>query len=122
MFWKGLQESGSRHSSSLTKAMAVIDKYLAEFNKQLAKIFNVSVEEIPMPYASVTQHWYKWPIWTAWHNKAGGFDFPKVIETTRKSVDNKGILALVQFLRNCYYVVFSVSLFNYIRIKIFKAL
>ena len=54
------------------------------------QVFNLPEEEIPKPETTVPHCWFTAPYWTAWHNKAAGFNFPEVIDKILKPVTRKG--------------------------------
>ena len=90
LFWAPLIENGVKHSTHIQSEFIASEKLLHQVTLQLSEVFNISVDEIPMPEMSVAHGWYAAPYWGGWHVKTGGYHFPTVQSRVLKPVYNQG--------------------------------
>ena len=83
-------ENGVRHVSEIESEFTASEKLIHQVHLQLADVFNLSTQELPMPEVSLSHAWYAAPYWGGWHGKAGGYHYPTVKKQVLKPVEDKG--------------------------------
>ena len=91
-FWSPYFVNGERHNSEIESEYLASEKLIRQVNIQLAKVFNISVDDVPMPLSSVSHGWFEAPYWTGWHDKTPGYHFPTVMEKVLKPISTKGMM------------------------------
>ena len=91
-FWSPYMLYGIEDSSGVPAEFVSTEKLIKSVRIQLARIFNVKIDKIPLPTASAVHAWYKKPYFTAWHLVTPGFHYPTVQKEILKPIINKGNL------------------------------
>ena len=89
-FWSPYMLYGIKDSSGVPAEFVSTEKLVRAVNIQLAKIFNVDIDQIPLPKSTAVHAWYDKPYFTGWHSKSPGFRYPTVQMKILKPVVNKG--------------------------------
>ena len=97
-FWTPYFVQGERHNSQIESEYKVTEKLMKQVNIQLARVFNISIDDIPMPLSSASHGWFEAPYWTGWHGKTPGYHFPTVMDRILKPISTKGMKTIFNYL------------------------
>ena len=89
-FWSPYMLYGIEDSSGVSAEFVSTEKLVRSINLQLAKVFNVKINQVPLPKGTAVHAWYDQPYLAGWHFKAPGFHYPTVQKKILKPVVNKG--------------------------------
>ena len=77
-FWRELKQQGVTYPGTMDKTASVTKYTVDNTRKFLAEIYNVTVEQIPMPEYAAMGLWDSFPYGAAWYSQKPGYDFEKV--------------------------------------------
>ena len=106
-FWTPYMLYGSEHSSAVPAEFMVTEKLITTINIHLAKIFDLDVDQVPMPKASAAHAWYDQPYFAGAHLISPGFHYPTVMKMMLKPVKDKG---KISSNRNVLVNIFNLAL------------
>ena len=87
-------EQGERDSTALDCEFTPSVELVNLTQTYLAKVFNISITDIPAPYASVAHAWYDKPYYNAWHLWSPGNKFHEVQDAVLKPLPDREVFVI----------------------------